>query len=385
MDIESQRYISRLIFLYLREELSDSQKNALDDWRAESFEHELVFQRMISMEQFSQHFARFVRSPQEQEKEWSIIKSRTVVKEKRLKWRRWFRYAAVLVLPITLGLFGYLYVFGPEEEEMGISASNGHEVVLVLSDGKEIHLKDKNVSAFLEDWDGTVVADENQLSYQNGKPSENQENHLLIVPRGGEYTLILEDGSKVYLNAESKISYPVVFQGNLRQVYLEGEAYFEVFKDASRPFVVNVKGMAVEVLGTEFAVRAYPEEKKVLTTLVNGCVNVSAGAHSVALRPNEQAVWKKSTDDLQVEPVNVNLFVGWRNGRLVFDNVPLCDLLKELGRWYDFVVEYKNPDLQGLPFSLDIEKYSDFRQVLKLLECTGRVKFSISGNRVTVY
>ena len=108
------------------------------------------------------------------------------------------------------------------------------------------------------------------------------------------------------------------------------------------------------------------------------------GKYEAGLQPNQQAVWRKTMDELSVGQVNVDLFVGWKNGRLVFDNTPLSQILNELGRWYDFKTEYKNPKLKLLPFSLDIEKYTDVSQVLGLLEQTGRVKFSISGNQVMV-
>lgn len=142
--------------------------------------------------------------------------------------------------------------------------------------------------------------------------------------------------------------------------------------------------MRVEVLGTEFAVRAYPEEKEVLTTLIGGHVRVAAGGRQVDLSPREQAVWRKGSDEMSVGEVNTDLFVGWKNGRLIFDNTPLSKILHELGRWYDFDVEYEDPELKSLPFSLDMEKYADFRQVLSLLEQTGRVRFSVSDNHIIV-
>ncbi len=385
MDFENQQYISQLVLLFLKGELSDLQIQELNQWRAESSKHEEMFQRMISMENFSLQVKRYVKSRLEREKEWKIIRDRTIAKEKQWVLRHWIGYAAVLLVPLVVGIVWYVFDRHELEKETETSFISTHSrAVLVISEDMEVDLEDGKAFSVIDDLKEEIVVDKNQLDYQGNKICGSQESHILKVPRGGEYTLILADGSRVFLNAESQIKYPVAFHGNIRQVFLEGEAYFEVAKDVARPFIVEANGMQVKVLGTEFAVRAYPEEEEILATLVEGQVNVMVGKYEAGLQPNQQAVWRKTMDELSVGQVNVDLFVGWKNGRLVFDNTPLSQILNELGRWYDFKTEYKNPKLKLLPFSLDIEKYTDVSQVLGLLEQTGRVKFSISGNQVMV-
>ncbi len=151
------------------------------------------------------------------------------------------------------------------------------------------------------------------------------------MPRGGEYTLVLADGSKVFLNAESSLKYPVLFSGDLRKVKLEGEAYFEVKRNPEKPFVVDIGGMQVNVLGTTFGIRAYADEREIRTTLVSGRVNVSAGKQVYELKPSEQAVFDKQTEAVKVAAVDTELFVGWKDGRLVFDNCSLERIFERLG------------------------------------------------------
>ncbi len=385
MDLEYQQHISQLILFYLKGELSSSQLQELEAWRVESPRHEEMFQRMVSMENFSNQVKCYVKDRQEQEKEWKAIRKRTLAKEKKLWIWRWKKYAAVLLLPLIAGTLWCVlreYDAGKEVEKKFFPGNSS--AILVLSDGLEVNLEDKDASAAVSGLKEGIMAGSNQLNYQGNAIQGLQGNHTLKVPRGAEYTLILADGSKVFLNAESQIQYPVTFQGNVRQVYLEGEAYFEIEKDQERPFIVATSGIQLKVLGTAFAVRAYSEENEVLATLVEGRVRVVAGDQQVDLLPNEQAAWEKTTEELRIAEVNVDLFMGWKEGRLVFDNTPLAQILKELGRWYDLEIEYENLNLKLLPFSLDMEKYADFRQVLRLLEQTGRVKFSVSGSHIIV-
>lgn len=208
--------------------------------------------------------------------------------------------------------------------------------------------------------------------------------HVLRIPRGGEYALELADGTTVHLNAETELRYPSRFTGDERRVWLKGEAYFEVRREESMPFVVETGGMAVRVLGTEFDVRAYEGEARTLTTLVEGRVEVDAGGGRRGLEPGQQAVFDRVKGGVEVRTVDVEEFVGWKNGRLVFDNRPLEYILDELGRWYSFEVFYAREELKDVPFSLNIEKHDDFAKVLRLVERTGKVKFTVNGSTVVV-
>ena len=254
--------------------------------------------------------------------------------------------------------------------------------VLELADGTSIDLGETAVRGQIQGGHWEVRSD--SLKYCEEGVKGGEEYHTLKVPRGGEYTLVLADGSKVFLNAESSLKYPVLFSGDLRKVKLEGEAYFEVKRNPEKPFVVDIGGMQVNVLGTTFGIRAYADEREIRTTLVSGRVNVSAGKQVYELKPSEQAVFDKQTEAVKVAAVDTELFVGWKDGRLVFDNCSLERILKDLGRWYSFEVFYATSAAKEIPFSLNIRKHEKFAQVLELMQSTGKIQFEINKNTVIV-
>lgn len=236
----------------------------------------------------------------------------------------------------------------------------------------------------LQDHQTSLFVDRDTLSYSSENTEASTEWHTLKIPRGGEYVLILGDGSTVYLNAESQLTYPARFSDSERRVRLIGEAYFEVAKDSVKPFIVETEPLQVRVLGTKFGVRAYPDEECIKTTLKEGKVSVAAKTEQRVLIPDMQAVFNKSDECMEVKKVDVNQFIGWKDGRLIFDNCPLEQVLKDLGRWYSFDVIFDREELRTLPFSLNIKKHKVFEEVLELLENTGSVHFEIKENTVVV-
>ena len=206
------------------------------------------------------------------------------------------------------------------------------------------------------------------------------EYHRIIVPRGGEYNLKLADGTDVWMFADSEIRFPTRFKGNKREVYLSGEAYFEVHHDPSRPFYVKTTSLDVKVLGTSFNVKAYDDMDVVETSLVEGVVSVKDNV----LRPNMQAVFHKNTGDFSYRKINGDNYRLRKERVFVFENERLDDILQEMARWYDFDIFYQNPDIADKQFGLKLEKYEHVDSLLRILELTGEVKFSIKGRILTV-
>ena len=157
----------------------------------------------------------------------------------------------------------------------------------------------------------------------------------MLFRSSGEYKLVLSDGTKVWLNSASKLKYPVAFTGGQRKVFLEGEAYFEVAADTVHPFLVETSGMSVTVLGTGFNVMAYPEEMEAAVTLVHGKVGVQTDHRQQILQPDEQYVYQTTTRRGTVRKVDVSQYVDWKDGILNFDSMPLEELTRRLGRWYE--------------------------------------------------
>ena len=258
--------------------------------------------------------------------------------------------------------------------------------MLVLNNGNIIDLS-KRKTEVITNQKLSIKTDGTQLSYsvtEDSKDEPTDEYNELIIPKGGEFTLTLSDGTKVWLNSQSKIKYPVIFNNITREVYLEGEAYFEVAKDAHRPFHVNTKNnVCVEVLGTSFNVRSYSDENSVETVLEEGIVRMSQGKDAVVLKPGHKATYRPN-EPIQTTTVNTELYTAWRHGQYIFMDESVENILKQLSRWYDIEVFYSNEAAKSVTFSGDVTKYDDIDTLLKAMEIAGGVHFKISGRTLIV-
>jgi len=206
--------------------------------------------------------------------------------------------------------------------------------------------------------------------------------NILTTPKSGQYQLILPDGSHVWLNNVSSLRYPTSFNGPNRKVELTGEAYFEIAKVVGKPFIVNVNGEEVEVLGTSFNIKAYADEGVTQTTLLTGAVRVSAGKTAVRLQPDEQAQWKGSGDIRVLRNVPSQDIISWKNGFFYFGRASLQEVLLQLARWYDVDVRYEGavPDLQ---FGGKIDRSLPLNELLKFLD-KNQVHFRLEGRTIVV-
>ena len=219
--------------------------------------------------------------------------------------------------------------------------------------------------------------------YQNGN---NQQMMVAVASEGIVKEVALPDGSKVWLNNAATLKYPREFSEKERNVYLEGEAYFEVAKDAERMFVVETAHAIVKVLGTSFDVCDYEEDGKMFTTLEEGVVEMEKADNSEQMRmaPGEQVCLVEGGRTRKYE-VETALFTSWRSGRLVFKNMSLEDLMRNITRWYDVEVKFERESLKKVVFTGDMKKYEDLRDVLEFIELTSETHFLIEGNKIIVY
>lgn len=201
------------------------------------------------------------------------------------------------------------------------------------------------------------------------------------IPRGGEYKVILADGTKVWLNAESELTYPVTFTQDTRKVILSGEAYFEVTKDTARPFYVQTGDMEVKVLGTSFNISAYPESKR-QTTLLEGRVAVTLHSQHVIIAPGQQVT--ETTKGLEVREVNVKDYIAWREKRFVYENELLQKVLDDLQRWYDIEIFITSDKIRTLHLTANLPKYEDMAKILEIIEFATCVKFEVKDRAVIV-
>ncbi len=288
----------------------------------------------------------------------------------------WLSYAAALIVAVSIGISVYT---GQRitHDSIHVDAADispgGNRATLTLADGRTVNLKSTQTGIVMEDGiryvDGTEIA---AVGHDAGA------SHILSLstPKGGTYQIVLPDGTKVWLNSASVLRYPSQFSDSERIVELEGEAYFEVARNASIPFLVHTKSQTVEVLGTQFNISAYGDEGGTQTTLVAGKVQVAMRntRHSVLLAPGEQSVL--NGDTFIKRSVNVAAYIGWKNGVFYFDETPLQSAMTQLSRWYDVEVVYKHNDAPESHFYGEIDKNKPLSEVLDILQ-EGGVKFEV--------
>jgi hypothetical protein len=254
---------------------------------------------------------------------------------------------------------------------------------LLLGDGSVIDLADAKNGTIKHEAGARIDKKDGQLIYDVSKGEEASETNTIQTPRGGQYQVILADGTKVWLNSASSLSYPTTFTGKDRQVQLKGEAYFEIAEDRNKPFKVSVADVQVEVLGTHFDVMAYEDENAIKTTLLAGAVRVTRnGMGSRVLAAGQEASMDRSSGSLSVNEVDGEEAVAWKNGFFRFDGVSIETVMRQLTRWYDVDVEYEgktDKHFRGM-----ISRSENVSAVFKMLELTGEVHFSIEGKKIIV-
>jgi len=265
------------------------------------------------------------------------------------------------------------------------------KALLITSGGNEYRLEE-GINRMISEREGVQIhTDSNHVVQYAGIEGETDGSKLagmyntLKVPRLGEYQLVLSDGTKVWLNSESELRYPVKFTGETREVELLGEAYFDVEKNPNKPFLVNTKNVNTRVLGTEFNVSAYPNEE-INITLVEGRVELNSKQISakVQLIPGDNANLKIGGEKIHISQVDVRKYIAWRDGYFYFEKERLEDILTKLERWYDFKVFYQNQVVKDYAFRMRADRNYDFAEIVSRLEQTGRISLKIKGNVIVV-
>jgi transmembrane sensor len=311
-------------------------------------------------------------------------------KPKILTLRRLIAAAAIIAVVLSISL--YFYTNNSKVKPTLVAQINTNKIVpggnkafLTLADGVKISLDEASIGELSKQ--GNVIVrktKDGQLMYdlsgtdQSGAVAFN----TIETPRGGEYQVVLPDGTKVWLNAQSKLIFPTAFRGKQRKVELIGEGYFEVAKNKRMPFLVSSAGQVVEVLGTHFNISAYPDENTMKTTLLEGSVRITKTNtnQSAMLIPGQEASIKTGGNIL-VAAVNTNNAVAWKNGYFMFANESLETVMTKISRWYDIDVTYKG-NVTKEAFVGQVSRFEKISEVLSVLELTGLVHFKIEGRRV---
>ncbi len=389
-DFTTYNEIARLIKAEIRGELNASDNQLLIDWIAASAENRSLYIRIKN----STNYAEWASAVQniDVERQWGKVLPIIKRNQKIYLYKKILGYAAAMILPVLLagGIFWYSNDFSKKAGISSIPVSQirpgSQKAILTLNNGESIVL-DSSTNKVIKEKDGTLIERGNgKLNY--AKSSKGETIHpifnILRIPRGGEFTLLLSDGTRVHLNAMSNFKYPVRFGGNKREVELSGEAFFEVTKDKSRPFVIRTAGMNVEVLGTTFNLNAYENNEKIVTTLVEGSVKINSQIthESRLLSPDEQATFDVSNGQTEIKKVDVNLYTAWKDGNLIFYDARLEDIMTTLSRWYSANVLYRNTSVKDLRFSGNLNRYGDINQILDIIRSTGKITIEIDKNTI---
>ena len=307
---------------------------------------------------------------------------------RRLIFRyRWIAAAVFIILAVSAWFFYLHSVTGSEVTNVTMASliPGGNKAVLTLGDGSRIELDSAADGKLTQEGGAAIVKlADGKIAYQAAAGTKGKILfNTMATPRGGEYQVVLPDGTRVWLNAASSIRYPNLFVGDRRQVEVAGEAYFEVAKDDNRPFVVKAAGIDIQVLGTAFNLMAYPDEDAVKTTLVSGAVKVQKGNIGQLLRPNQQASLPVGSNNFVLSEPKMREVLGWKEGHFRFEGVKITTIMRQIARWYDVEIEYR-----GVPpsneFNGSLLRNTNASHILKALERTGNVHFKIEGKKVIV-
>ena len=370
-------HIADLIIAELTGKIDDAGRNELENWKHETPEHLRLYNLYQSPDFIARKFE-FI-------KEYSAIEAYQEFAG-RVKWAKHrkrtlalYRYVAAVVLLFVLS--GSFYFFHDTKDESIAFVQKiqpgSCKAILTEPDGTKIDISDTTFLAFVQ---------KSVMSRKNGEEKEVVETlyHTITIPRGGEYDLLLSDGSRLRMNSESEIRVPVTFEKGQREVFMKGEIYFDIVRDSLAPFVVHTHQGDIRVLGTSFNVRDYQDEDFLETTLVNGKVAFEREGNYSYLKPGEQLRLNKEDGKTTVETVDVLLYCSWKDGRFVFEKQRLELIMNTIARWYNINVFYESSSVKDILFTGNIKRYSDLEQVVSMLKLINKIDIKIKDRNVFV-
>lgn len=388
----SQKKASELIIKHLQGDLTTVERGELDQWLNASEAHRELFEELTKEEQLR---ADVREIPKLKNRILNLIyaeipEARETIPLYKRPMLRWVAAASIVLM---LGLGSYLLFFNKQvkQDEVvntakpnDVKAPETNRAMITLADGRQLYLDSIANGELVQQGNVKLVKLANgQIAYQtaSGEILKEIKYNTLQNPRGSKaIDMTLADGSRVWLNAGSSVTYPITFVGTERKVSITGEAYFEISHDAGKPFIVSKGAMQVQVLGTRFNVNAYDDETNIKVTLLEGLVKVNTRSESSLLKPGQQAL--VGPDIKVANNVDTEQVMAWKNGRFQFESTDIKEVMRQIARWYDVEVEYQDTIEEKLGGT--ISRNVTASQVFKMLELTGIVHFRIEGRKVVV-
>ncbi|MCV9385074.1 FecR family protein [Reichenbachiella ulvae] len=389
--MEEQFEIAELIAQKIKGSIDVTGLSRLQDWCDREEANRTLLERVESTDRQMDRLEIYAMF--DKQRNWDQLEDRLSA-TKTVQWpvAQYFRYAAAVLLPLAIVYLFYFLAFRPEYKDLSeveqIITQPPKSVTLQLANGEKLALNQPTQSVIVQGR-AEITNDAESLVYKTQADPADATQELiyneLTVPRGQHYQLELADGTHVWLNSESSLRYPVAFDAKQREVYLTGEGYFEVTHTGS-PFRVHAGDIDVRVLGTSFNVSVYDEES-MATTLVEGKVQVEVKeegslVESQILAPGDQSVWNRQ--ELQVSQVDTEPFTLWKEGKLVFSNDNLHDVMMRLARWYDFQFQFENEAAMHYHFTAQFDNQEGLLEILTLLEKTAEVQFKLKEKTIII-
>jgi len=385
--------IKSLLLKHLRAQTTPEEQTVIEAWLAASKANQELFAELNDPDLVARSLEKMDLLHEDQV--WQRLQANTTGKPPvhRVHFLRRYGWAAAAVFFVLLGTGAWWILHNPEQKQIALTQQQRfrndvppakNEAVLTLAGGQKIVLDSASNGTITRQGNTTIRNGNGQLVYNelHEKPTELLYN-TLATGRGSQYQLILPDGSKVWLNAASSITYPTTFAGAERKVAVTGEAYFEIAGDKSHPFVVQNKEVSIQVLGTSFNVNTYDDEDALRTTLLEGSVKVVKDHNSSILHPGQQAILSRNNTPIKViDHPDIDEVMAWKNGVFRFNDATIESIMREMTRWYDVEVVYEARISQH--FIADVPRDVPASELLKLLELTDQVHFKIEGKKITV-
>ncbi len=369
---------------YCSGNLNKADSRVLQKWIDASSENREMFEKCLRL--VKMHRMTGESEAIDDDSAWMRLSA--ALKTKRIRrMKQWgLAVAAIVVL-----LFGVGVGLGIHKSESVRSASLAQilpgttKATLVLGNGTQLDLTRNDWREIEEQ--GALIKNDTVIGLQyelNHQQTEAPVCHTVKVPVSGEYHFTLSDGTRVWLNSESEITFPVAFVDSVREVILKGEAYFEVKSDKEHPFVVHANKVNVNVLGTKFNVAAYEEEGKVVTTLAEGEVKVEMNGQTVELLPDEQVAIDLNSGEISKQSVDASVYTSWIRGVFEYENMTLEEITTHLSRWYGVDFSFPAAEFKTRCFTGVVKKYDSLNDALQIIEKTTNVSFMINGKSIAV-
>ncbi|MDR6941143.1 FecR family protein [Mucilaginibacter pocheonensis] len=387
---ERDFYVAELISKLLTGDITLQEHLWLKKWIDESAANRTHFEKLADPDHLQKKLDFW--DTIDTEEAWGKLESKLQPDKKttHFNYLSLLKYAAVAILILSVSILLF-------RQNRPVKKTNGQPIahnlihpgskhaILILGNGQKVVLK-KHEQLAINENDGTAVSNHNNvLAYKNDEQTNTGQKliyNTIVVPRGGEYQLILADGSKIWMNSASTLRYPTSFSGKERRVYLTGEAYFEVAKNAQMPFIVKTNKAEVQVLGTHFNVMSYEDEADCKTTLLEGAVRVQSSTAVNVIKPGQQAITSGQGRQEVTSKVDVDEEIAWKSGLFIFKNADIKNIMQQASRWYDFDVVYKG-EVPEFQFTGRLSRRVDFSGFTNILKYAG-LNFTIKGKTVII-